>query len=167
MFIMARHASRSPFAPILSALLLYLFLAAWQTFAGALAPWLIELWERSPRLGALGWLGLLASPVAFVALAHGGVHRVLDRFDDGATRARRAMSSLRAGCFAWFAMWFASMASALLLLAIFPPPPDEAMLSALWQAATDVRLAAGVHSLLWIGVAAVLFHVDRAANSRD
>jgi hypothetical protein len=164
---MARHAIRSPFAPLLAAFLLYLFLAAWQAFAGAVAPWLIELWEQSPRLGALGWLALLSSPVAFVALAHRAGHRVLDRFDGDAARAHGTMASLRAGCFAWFAMWFASMASALLLLAIFPPPPDEATLTALWRVATDVRLAAGVHSLLWIGVAALLFHVDRAAAARD
>jgi hypothetical protein len=162
---MARHASRSLVAPILSAILLYLFVVGFRVFAAAMVPLLVELWERSPRLGALGWLGLLSSPIAFVALAHRAVHRVIDPFDrDGAAPAR--FVSLRAGLFAWFAGSFASMATTFLLLAIFPPPPDEETLAALVRVAADVRLQAGIHTLLWIGVAALLYHVDGAAERR-
>lgn len=161
---MASRALRSPVTPIVSAFVLYLFLVGFRVFAAAMVPLLIELWEKAPRLGALGWLGLLASPIAFVALAHRLTHRAMDRFDrEGASPARYA--SWRAGFFAWFAISFASMASAFLLLAIFPPPPDEETLSALVRVAADVRLQAGVHTLLWIGVAALLYHVDRAGHA--
>jgi hypothetical protein len=161
---MASRAVRSPVAPLVSAILLYVFLAGFRVFAAAMIPLLVELWERWPRLGALGWLGLLASPIALVALAHHAAHRAMDRFDrDGAGPGRFA--SLRAGFFGWFSIWFASMASAFLLLAVFPPPPDEETLAALVRVAADVRLQAGVHTLLWIGVAALLYHVDRVATA--
>jgi hypothetical protein len=38
-------------------------------------------------------------------------------------------------------------------------------LAALVRVAADVRLQAGVHTLLWIGVAALLYHVDRAGHA--
>jgi hypothetical protein len=56
------------------------------------------------------------------------------------------------------------MASALLFLAIFPPPPGEDAWAALIHVATDFRLQATVHALLWIGVAALLYEVERRAK---
>ncbi len=162
---MTGRAIRSPWAPLVSGVLLYLFLVGYGVLAGAVVPWLIELWERSPRLGALGWLALLASPVGFVAIAHRAAHRVLDRVDRGAAPARWA-TSLREGLFAWFAISFSSMASALLLLAIFPPPPDEETLASVVRFAGTLRLEATAHTLLWIGVASLLYWIDRAA-ARD
>lgn len=157
------------FAPIASAIGLYLFLGAFNVFAGAVVPWLLELWEHSPRLAALGWLGLIASPAGFVALAHHATHALMDRFDatDAPKVARGlvpGLASIRAGLFAWFVISFASMASAFLFLAIFPPPPDEDTLSTLLHVATDFRLQATVHALLWVGVAALLYDVERRAS---
>jgi hypothetical protein len=159
---MATRAGRSFVAPLLSALLLYLFLVGYSGLAAAVIPLLIELMEKSPRLAALGWLALLASPVVFVAVAHRAAHRAMDRF--GENEARPKLESLRQGLFAWFTISFASMASACLLLAIFPPPPEEESFATLLRVAADVRLEAGVHALLWVGVAALLYHVDRAAR---
>ena len=157
---MTTRRTSSPFGPIASAFALYLFLGAFNVFAAALVPWLLELWERSPRLAALGWLGLIASPAGFVAMAHHATHALMDRFD--VTEAPRVASglvprlgSIRAGLFAWFVISFASMASALLFLAIFPPPPGEDTLSTLIHVATDFRLQATVHAALWVGVAAL------------
>jgi hypothetical protein len=160
---MAARTDRSPFAALLSALLLYLFLVGYRVLAAAVIPLLLELMERAPRLAALGWLALLASPVAFVAVAHRTAHRAIDRFDRE-SRPSANLESVRQGFFAWFAISFASMTSACLLLAIFPPPPDEETFAALLRVAADVRLEAGVHALLWVGVAALLYHVDRAAH---
>jgi hypothetical protein len=159
----------SRFGPIASAFALYLFLGAFNVFAAAVVPWLLELWERSPRLAALGWLGLIASPAGFVAMAHHATHALMDRFDvTGAPSVARGLmpglESARAGLFAWFVISFASMASALLFLAIFPPPPGEDTLSTLIHVATDFRLQATVHAVLWVGVAALLYDVERRAK---
>jgi hypothetical protein len=161
-----------PFGPIASALALYLFLGAFNVFAAAVVPWLLELWERSPRLAALGWLGLIASPAGFIATAHHATHALMDRFDvTGGPKTARGLvpgpPSIRAGLFAWFVISFASMASALLLLAIFPPPPEEDTLSTLIHVATDFRLQATVHALLWVGVATLLYDVERRAKIAD
>jgi hypothetical protein len=156
---MGAPTSRTPLAPLLSAVLLYLFLVAYRVLAAALVPSLLELWETSPRLAALAWLALLASPVGFVALAHRAAHRGLARYDGG--KAAR-FASLRQGFFAWFAIYFASMASAFLLLFVFPPPPGEESLVALLRMAADVRLQVGVHAALWIATATLLYAVDRA-----
>jgi hypothetical protein len=157
------------FAPIASAFALYLFLGAFNVCAAAVVPWLLELWERSPRLAALGWFALIASPAGFVAMAHHATHALMDRFDvTDAPRVARGLvpglESVRAGLFAWFVISFASMASALLFLAIFPPPPGEDTLSTLIHVATDFRLQATVHALLWVGVAALLYDVERRAK---
>jgi hypothetical protein len=166
------NRASSPFGPIASAFALYLFLGAFNVLAAAVVPWLLELWERSPRLAALGWLGLIASPAGFVAMAHHATHALMDRFDvTGARQPGRlaqglvpSLGSIRAGLFAWFVISFASMASALLFLAIFPPPPGEDTLSTLIHVATDFRLQATVHALLWVGVAALLYDVERRAK---
>ena len=156
---MTRPASRSLGAPLVSAVLLYLFLFAYELAAAAALPWLLELWERSPRLGAHGWLALLSGPAWGIAAAHRLVHRSMDRVDrDGSSPPSR--TSLRAGLYGWFVISFASMASALLLLAIFPPPPGEDSLTALLHTATDVRLQAGIHTALWLAVATWLYRVD-------
>ncbi|HEX8794951.1 MAG TPA: hypothetical protein VF765_28590 [Polyangiaceae bacterium] len=47
----SRRAS-SAFGPFASAFGLYLFLGAFNVVAAAVIPWLLELWEHSPRLGA-------------------------------------------------------------------------------------------------------------------
>lgn len=160
---MAKPRSGSLFAPLLSAVLLYLFSVGFGAFAAAVIPHLLELMERSVRLGALGWLGLLTSPVVFLGVAHRAAHGVIDRFDAAATeRPSRRFASARAGMFGWFAMWFSSIASGFLLLAILPPPPDEeGGIAALVRVAADVRLEIGLHTLLWVGIAALLFHVQR------
>jgi hypothetical protein len=167
--VTSRRAS-TPFGPIASAFGLYLFLGAFNVLAAAVVPWLLELWERSPRLGAFGLLLLIASPAGFVAVAHHATHALMDRFDvtDAPKVVRGLMpglESVRAGLFAWFVISFASMASAFLFLVIFPPPPGEDTLSTLIRIATDFRLQATVHALLWIGVAALLYDVDRRVTT--
>jgi hypothetical protein len=163
---MARRVIRSPFAPLISAFLLYLFSAGFSIAAAMVVPWLLELMERAPRLAALGWAGLLSSPVAVVALGHHACHRVMDRFD---TEKRTdgllpGSPSLRAGFFAWSAMVFSSVTSAFLFLAIFPPPPEEGAAAALVRVAADFNAKGAVHAALWIGIAALLYYVDRTAE---
>jgi hypothetical protein len=159
---------RSPFAPVISAFMLYLFAAGFSVAAAAVVPWLLELMERWPRVGALGWAALLASPVALVALGHHWAHGAMDRFDreKKGLSVRPGSASVRAGFFAWSAMVFASVASAFLLLAIFPPSPDEGALAALVRVATNPRIMGTVHAVLWVGIAALLYHVDREAEER-
>lgn len=161
---MATPPSGSLFVSLVSAVLLYLFAGAFGLFASFVVPHLVELMEKSVRLGALGWLALLASPIAFIGLAHRWTHGLMDRFDPDKSNASRSIDSARAGMFGWFAMSFSSLASGLLLLALFPPPPDESGLAALVRLTTDMRLEMGVHAALWIGVAALLFRVDGAAR---
>ena len=58
----------------LSAGLLYIFLGLWMTFVAAVVPRLYELFETSPRLAALGYLGVWTSPIAFVGVFHHFLH---------------------------------------------------------------------------------------------
>ena len=158
-----KSASRFLLPSVLSALLLYVFHLAINVVAALLIPWLIELMEKSPRLGALGWLALLCSPVALVASAHRVAHGVMDHVDRSgqAPETSAGMASLWAGLFAWFAMTFSSLVSALLLFAIFPPPVDEGAFAALVRELQDVRLELGTHAVLWVAVAALLYYVER------
>lgn len=166
---MTTRRASTPFGPIASAFGLYLFLGAFNVLAAGVIPWLLELWERSPRLGAVGLLLLIASPAGFIAVAHHATHALMDRFDvtdapEVAPGLVPGLRSIRAGLFAWFVISFASMASAFLFLVIFPPPPGEDTLSTLIHVATDFRLQATVHALLWVGVAALLYDVERRAT---
>jgi hypothetical protein len=162
---MANLGTRSRISPLFSAGLLYLFHGGFGILATAAVPWLIELWDRSPRLGALAWLGLVVSPVALIGLGHHAAHAGMDRFDATKRARELRLVSLRAGVFGWAAMALSSTASALLLLALFPPPPDEETLASFLHVVTDVRLQAGVHAVLWVGVAALLYHVDQARDA--
>ena len=157
--------SRSVLVSLAKAVLLYLFAGAFGLFASFVVPYLIELMETSVRLGALGWLALFASPIAFIGLAHRCTHGLMDRFDREKSEASRSAGSARAGMFGWFAMSFSSLASGLLLLALFPPPPDESSVAALVRLTTDMRVEMGVHAALWVAVAALLFHADGAGRS--
>jgi hypothetical protein len=160
---MGKLASRSLFAPFLGAALLYVFNVGFDAFAAVVIPYLLELMEKSVRLAALGWLALLTSPIACIALIHRAAHGVMDRLGSQPERGSTGMASVRAGTFGWSAMWLSSMTSGLLLLALFPPEEDRG-LAAFLRLALDVRLEMGVHALLWIAAAATLFHIDRAGG---
>lgn len=157
---------RAPsFVPLVNGALLYAFLTAFGAASGVILPILGELWEKSPRLGALAFLAYLASPIGLIALAHHSGHGFLDRFD-ARKRARTKgllpdAESLSAGFFGWFAIVFSSVASAFVLLAIFPPPPEEGSVAAFMHVATDVGLRATLHTAVWILVASGLYAVER------
>ena len=157
---------RAPsFVPLLNGALLYAFLTAFGAASSVILPVIGEIWEKSPRLGAIAFLGFIASPIGLIAIAHHLGHGFLDRFD--ARKRARAKGllpdaeSLSAGFFGWFAIVFTSMASAFVLLAIFPPPPEEGAVAALMHIATDVRLQATLHTVVWILIAAGLYAAER------
>jgi hypothetical protein len=160
---------RPSFVPWISAVTLYMFVIGWSTAAAILLPWLGDLWDESPRLAALGWLALFSSPIGCVAIGHHTAHGMMDRFD-----ARKAahrgffpgMPSVAAGFFGWFAIVFTSMATAFVMLAIFPPPPDEGSMSALLRMAVDVKMNASVHTVVWIVICAQLYTIERAAQKK-
>jgi hypothetical protein len=93
---------------------------------------------------------------------------MMDRFD--ARKAHRGllpgMPSVAAGFFGWFAIVFTSMATAFVMLAIFPPPPDEGSMSALFRTAMDVKMNASLHTVVWIVICAQLYAVERAAQKK-
>ncbi len=161
-------SSSSPLLPLLSAGLLYLYSAGWKVFTVLVLPLLLALQSASPRLGALGWLALLTSPVVFVALIHGATHGVMDWFDPSRPRgvARARASSLWAGLFAWFAMTFAAMTSALLTLVVVPPPQPDAEMEEWVRLVEDVPFKVGLHAVFWVATAAVLYAAERAARAR-
>lgn len=162
---MANLGTRSRLSPLFSAGLLYVFHGGFGVLATAVVPWLIDLWDRSPRLGALAWLGLVISPVVLIGLGHHAAHTGMDRFDTTKKARELRLASVRAGLFGWAAMAFSSTASALLLLALFPPPPDEETLVAFVHVVTDARLQAGAHAMLWVGVATLLYRIDQARDA--
>jgi hypothetical protein len=157
--------SAPSFVPLLNAALLYAFLTGFGAASSLVLPILGEIWEKSPRLGALAFLAYLASPIGLIAIAHHLGHGFLDRFD-ARKRAREKSflpdaESLSAGFFGWFAIVFSSVASAFVLLAMFPPPKEESTMAALVSVATDVRLQATLHTAVWILIAAGLYAAER------
>jgi hypothetical protein len=159
---------RPSFVPWISAVTLYMFLIGWSTAAAIVLPWLGDLWDESPRLAALGWLALFSSPIAGVAIGHHAAHGMMDRFDARKQHRRffPGMPSVAAGFFGWFAIVFTSMATAFVMLAIFPPPPDESSMSALVRTAVDVKMNASIHTVVWIVICAQLYAIERAAAAK-
>jgi hypothetical protein len=157
---------RPSFVPWISAVMLYTFLIGFGMAAAIILPMLGDLWDKSPRLAALGWLAFFSSPIGCVAVGHHTAHGMMDRFD--ARKAHRGllpgMPSVAAGFFGWFAIVFTSMAAAFVMLAIFPPPPDENTMTALFHAAVDVKMNASFHTIVWIVICAQLYSVERAAQ---
>lgn len=153
----------------LSAGLLYVFLGLWMAFVAMVVPRLYELFETSPRMAALGFLGVWISPVAFVALAHHVIHAFLDRADVGGTKTPRGilpgLGSLWAGVYAWLVIMFASSVVLLVMLVLFPPPPaDQLMTMFAWP--FDGRARAGLHTFAWVLVAAQLYDLEQAVKER-
>jgi hypothetical protein len=156
---------------VVCGVLLYVFAAAWKVFAVLVVPWLIELHDVSPRLAALGWLGLFTSPAIFVGLVHRTTHGLVDLFDasaraPGTTRAAPALESAWAGLLGWFTMSFAAMISAMIALVLFPESAGGAMgaASQLVQLAEDVPLRANVHSAIWVATAAGIYYLERVTR---
>jgi hypothetical protein len=156
----------------LSAVLLYVFLALWMSFAGAVLPRLVEIGEESPRLAILGYLALWVSPIPFVAVGHHVVHLFLDRADHGKKKGRGILPDLTswwAGVFAWLVIVFASSVVAFLLLALNPPERDGMLIAAqTFQALAWPFSGApvGLHTLAWVIVAAQLYDLEHAVKAR-
>jgi hypothetical protein len=153
----------------LSAGLLYVFLWLWTAFVAMVAPRLYELFHTSPRMAALGFLGVWTSPIAFVALGHQLIHAFLDRADGSGTKPARGivpdLASLWAGVYAWLVIMFASSVVLLAMLVLFPPPPsDQLMTMFAWP--FDARARAGLHTFTWVLVAAQLYDLERAVKER-
>jgi hypothetical protein len=152
----------------LSAVLLYLFLAAWMTFLARTLPPLLQLYETSPRLAALGLLALWISPIPFVAVGHHIGHAFLDRADRGAGVARGVLpglGSLWAGVLAWLVLALASSVAVFFLLVLFPPPPADSLVT-MFAWPFDARARAGLHTAAWVLVAAQLYDLERAIMER-
>jgi hypothetical protein len=156
----------------LSAVLLYIFLGMWTALALRALPTLIEIGHDSPRLAALGYLALLLAPVPSVGLAHHLVHAVLDRADETAAHKRGllpGLGSLWAGIYAWSVIALSSAVAIFVLLALFPPPPDQESLRSAFSAFAwpfDARARAGVHTVTWVVVAAALYELERAMKHK-
>jgi hypothetical protein len=118
----------------------------------------------------MGGLGLWLSPVALVATGHRVVTSVLDVGDPAKkTRARvPRILSWWAGLYAWLVLFLATSTSALLMLIIHPPPPDDSALGLAGMVANGLGAGTsfGVHTVLWVLVAASLYHFERVARLR-
>jgi hypothetical protein len=150
-------------SPLLVGLALYVLQVGFSLLVGAALPWLLELGEAAPRLAALAWLVVLMLPVSAVAVGHRALHLVLGTSKAAGTTPG-GVASVWAGVLAGSTMMFASVTSAFLFLAIYPPPRDEGLLAALSVAVRDIHLETGVHALLWVGVASIVIWTERAAR---
>ena len=153
----------------LSAGLLYVFLGLWMAFVATVAPHLYALFETSPRMAALGFLGVWISPVGFVAIAHHVIHAFLDRADSAGTRTARGilpgLGSLWAGVYAWLVIMFTSSVVLLVMLVLFPPPPADQLLT-LFAWPFDGRARVGLHTFAWVVVAAQLYDLEQTVKER-
>jgi hypothetical protein len=150
----------------LSAVLLYLLLGVLGQAWVAVVPWLIDLFERSPRLAGVVMLLMWTSPVWVVGAIHFVTHGALDVL--GPKDEEAGVSSLWAGVQAWLVIAFASIVSALIAFIAFPPPPEEGSLRLLLETAVNVLSgragAATVQAIAWVLVAAQLYNLERLAR---
>ncbi len=161
----------------LSAVLLYVFLSLWTMFVSVVLPRLIEIGEAQPRLAILGYLAVWVSPIPFVGILHHVVHLFLDRADRGANERRGMLPDLTswwAGLYAWLVIFFASSVVLFLMLALNPPERDG-MLLTVQHAPSRFFFAfawpfagspAGLHTVLWVIVAAQLYDLEHAVKQR-
>ena len=161
----------------LSAVLLYVFLSLWMVFVSVVLPRLVEIGDEQPRVAILGYLGVWISPIPFVGVLHHVVHAFLDRADRGTKRARGMLPELTswwAGTYAWLVIFLASSVVLFLLLAL-NPPDREGTLLALPRARRLVFEAfawplggapAGLHTVLWVVVAAQLYDLEHAVKQQ-
>ena len=150
----------------LSAVFLYLLLGVLGTAWAAILPWLLELFEKSPRLAGVVMLFMWTSPVWVVAAIHLVTHGALDIF--GPKSKSAVVDSAWAGVQAWLVIAFASITAALVAFIAFPPPPDDHSFRAFVDGAVHVLSgragAATVQSLAWVVIAAQLYSLERAAR---
>ena len=116
----------------LSAVFLYILLGVLGAAWASILPWLLDLFEKSPRLAGLVMLALWTSPVWVVAAIHYVAHGALDIFssprslrslgDDGPQAENAGVSSAWAGLQAWLVIAFASITASLVAFIAFPPP---------------------------------------------
>ena len=153
----------------LSALSLFAFERAWFMGAIAIAPYIFELWDTSPRLGALAFLALLVSPIPLIALGYRALSGMLDHYDARAEARRGGASpSLWAGFCGWGTARLAGLVASLVTLAVFPPPPhDDEMLSAAVRLMTHPHLELSVYTGTWIVVSALVYSLARRARRSD
>ncbi len=152
-----------------SALLLFAFSTGFGAALAIVLPLLFELARLSPRLAWLGILCAWLSPIALVGSAHRVGHAVLDALDDQPPdgHEQSAGRSVWAGVFAWLVLTLTSITTVLVMLVVNPPPPPEpesfALLAERFAAAAPSLSLRGV---VWIVVAAALYHAERGARRR-
>lgn len=151
----------------LSAGALYALLHAWSVAAMIAIPLLRELFERSPRLAILGFLGVALAPVPVAAVVHRFVSGALDQLDVAGRSSRATVESVWAGLHAWFVLWGASTLTTFVLLLIVPPNPDRATFTSLVLSAVDTSNVGllSLRSAIWLAIAAQLVHLERLAHA--
>jgi hypothetical protein len=145
-----------------SAIVLYVFAVVVGVALGVVLPPLFDLMQRSPRLAWACILAVWCSPIAAGALVHGFAHAVLD-LGDRQRAARPAGTNLWAGFVAWGTILFVNVATVLVMLVIDPPPMDPDALFGLALHAAGAGV--GFQSIVWIGLAACVYELQRRANA--
>lgn len=149
----------------LGAIFLYFFLGLYGAVAVTVIPRLLELGEESPRLAALGYLALLVAPIPCVGLVHHLVTLFLDRADSSGKPILPGLAALWAGVYAWFVIFFTLVVVGLVHFVLFPPEGAMAVLrSFTWPYASGGTL--GMHTFLWVGLAAQLYDLERSVRER-
>jgi hypothetical protein len=148
-----------------SAVALFLFAGAVTTALAFVMPILMELMQRSPRLGWMGMLAAWVSPIWGAAAVHRVSHGILSIADKGKTSPSGGWESLWAGFVAWVAIIFVTFTTSLVMLVLHPPPVDP---DALWNLAGEVMRGAsgGLRAGVWIVIAAYVYQLERASQNR-
>jgi len=138
---------------------LFFYAGAVSLGIAAVMPFIAELLRHSPRLGWLAVLAVWTAPVFGAAGLHHTAHRVMDLGDS--RRGANGAMSLWAGFVAWATIILVSMTASFVMLVIDPPPaePDLLVLAVCGLAAWH----GAVHSAVWIGLAAAVYSLERAA----
>ncbi len=145
----------------ISAVVLFLFSTLVFTGVAIVLPGYLEWAKEWPRLGALGGLALLLSPGLALTIAHHSAKGVLDRAEKRATPRGLlpTVESVWAGLFGWCVVAFAFCVSTFVLMAIFPPVPDESLV-AWFRAQADPRVVLPVRSIVWLVAAAFAYEAE-------
>jgi hypothetical protein len=134
--------------------------------AALVVPLLMEIARVSPRIAALGGLGLWLSPIALVATGHRVVSAVVDARDRTAKRpAEPRLVHAWAGLFGWLVIFLATSTTLFLGAVIDPKPTEPDGMLGMAVSAVGAGTAFSVRTVLWVVVAAILYRFEQRARA--
>lgn len=147
-----------------NAVLLFVFATGVRWIFGVAMPILLALMKRSPRLGGLALLLLWLSPVGLAAALADVVGRFVGLRAAGPGRSwPGSPTSWWAGFVAWATILVVTVATAFILVILYPPPVDGRALAAVALALARGDAGAAAQAI-WLALAAYVYELELRAR---